>query len=311
MVTTDIEGQLNEIFQKITNVNEHLDKLESTLKTIRTPRDIVVEYIEMQKDRENAINKRRKELERKIQNAVDNYKFIELDKAIVNKYIEKKKELNLLQEEYKLIETYVDNNVNSIVQILKEEEFVDDNISLTLKGKIGSHMREVHCLVFSNLLIENIFDTLTSSQIVSVLSCFTNVSVADDLRDILPKTEDIQVERLILELQEKYKYYQDKESHNHVDTGTDYNMHFDIINYVNEWCNCNDVEECKLLLQKMESEKRIFLGEFVKAILKINNIAGELEKIAEFTGNMPLLSKLKTIPIMTLKYVVTNQSLYV
>jgi hypothetical protein len=57
--------------------------------------------------------------------------------------------------------------------------------------------------------------------------------------------------------------------------------------------------------------KEIFLGEFVKALLKINNISAELEKIAEMTGNIEFLSKLKDIPRMTLKYVVTNQSLYV
>jgi hypothetical protein len=58
-------------------------------------------------------------------------------------------------------------------------------------------------------------------------------------------------------------------------------------------------------------EKNIFLGEFVKAILKINNISSEMEKIAELIGNVSLLSKLKEIPLMTLKYVITNQSLYI
>ena len=61
----------------------------------------------------------------------------------------------------------------------------------------------------------------------------------------------------------------------------------------------------------IENEKGIFLGEFVKALLKINNISSEMEKVAELTGNIQFLSKLKEIPTMTLKYVVTNQSLYV
>jgi hypothetical protein len=46
-------------------------------------------------------------------------------------------------------------------------------------------------------------------------------------------------------------------------------------------------------------------------LLKINNISKEMEKVAEITGNMQLLNKLKEIPSITLKYVVTNQSLYV
>jgi hypothetical protein len=61
----------------------------------------------------------------------------------------------------------------------------------------------------------------------------------------------------------------------------------------------------------LEQEKGIFLGEFVKAILKINNISSEMEKVAEGMGNMELLSKLKEIPVKTLKFVATNQSLYI
>jgi hypothetical protein len=66
-----------------------------------------------------------------------------------------------------------------------------------------------------------------------------------------------------------------------------------------------------MILQQMEQEKNIFLGEFVKAILKINNISSEMEKIAENSGNIALLSKLKEIPLLTMKFVATNQSLYI
>jgi superfamily II RNA helicase len=311
MVTTDIDSQLNEVFQKINDVNEQIDKLESVLKTLRTPRQIVEDYIEMQKEREHAINKKRKELDRKIENIVDNYKFVELDKQVVKKYIEKKNDLQQFEDEYKSIEKYIDNNVNTIIRILQDDGYVDKDINLTLDGTIGTHLREVHCLVFAKILSENKLDLLTPIQIVSLLSCFTNVSVPDDKRDILPQTEDVEVKKILYEIVEKYQYYQNKELYNHVDTGTDYYIQYDIMEYVKEWCKCENVEDCKILMQKMEKEKQIFLGEFVKAVLKINNISSELEKIAEFIGNMNLLSKLKEIPNMTLKYVVTNQSLYV
>ena len=88
-------------------------------------------------------------------------------------------------------------------------------------------------------------------------------------------------------------------------------LHYDLINYVFEWCECSNINDCKLLLQKLSVEKEIFLGEFVKALLKINNISSEMEKISEQMGNIAFLSKLREIPNMTLKYVVTNQSLYV
>ena len=56
---------------------------------------------------------------------------------------------------------------------------------------------------------------------------------------------------------------------------------------------------CKVILLTMHTE-----------LLKINNIAAEMEKIAELIGDISFLSKIREIPGFTLKYVVTNQSLY-
>jgi hypothetical protein len=91
----------------------------------------------------------------------------------------------------------------------------------------------------------------------------------------------------------------------------EYLINYDLLNYMETWCNCESVQDCKYLLQNIEKEKGIFLGEFVKAILKINNISSEMEKIAETIGNISLLSKLRDVPTLTMKFVATNQSLYI
>jgi hypothetical protein len=96
-----------------------------------------------------------------------------------------------------------------------------------------------------------------------------------------------------------------------INTGSDYTLHYDLLNYVEDWTECECIEDCRAVLSRLGEEKEIFLGEFVKALLKINNISCEMEQIAEQMGNMEFLSKLKKIPELTLKYVVTNQSLYV
>ena len=73
----------------------------------------------------------------------------------------------------------------------------------------------------------------------------------------------------------------------------------------------NNEKEAKKIIEEAKSEKNIFLGEFIKALLKINNIASEFENLCEVTNNMKLLSKIKKIPELTMKYIATNQSLYV
>ena len=78
-----------------------------------------------------------------------------------------------------------------------------------------------------------------------------------------------------------------------------------------EWCKCTNEQSCKELVQKIYYEKEIFLGEFIKAILKINNITSEVEDIAELINDMELLTKCKKIQENTLKYIAINQSLYI
>jgi superfamily II RNA helicase len=176
---------------------------------------------------------------------------------------------------------------------------------------MASQLREVHCLAFASALTDGQLQKLDARQMVGVFSCFTNVSTSEDLRAFVPYSEDKKVQNMVLELNKMYDSYLRLEDDNGLNTGTDYNRHFDLIDYVMAWTDAEDVVACKHVLQRLEKEKEIFLGEFVKALLKINNICSELEKIAELFGNMSLLSKLKEIPLMTLKYVVTNQSLYI
>jgi superfamily II RNA helicase len=77
------------------------------------------------------------------------------------------------------------------------------------------------------------------------------------------------------------------------------------------WCESEDEKTCKEIIQKCEYEYEVFPGEFIKAILKINNMVNELKNVAEYIGNVELLHKLTQIPELTLKFIATNQSLYV
>jgi superfamily II RNA helicase len=314
MVTGDLDNQLKDIYYKITNLNTELNNIKLCSNNLKTPVSTIQEFIELQKNISFTVNKKRKDTERQIQQLKDNYKFIEQDKNIYLKFSSKENEINELQNNYDSVNSYIKSGVCDVLNLLKDEEHIEGDestLKLTLKGKIASQLREVHCLVFSKLLEENAFDKLSSKQIVALLSIFTNINVNDDFKDIQPKSNDNEVQQFAIALTDLYTHYKEKEFKYKINTGFEYNIHYDLLNYIEEWCNCDDVESCKLLLQKISNEKEIFLGEFVKALLKINNISCEMEKISEMIGNISLLSKLKEIPNMTLKYVVTNQSLYV
>ena len=317
MVTGDLDNQMKQIYYKITTANTELDNMKSTLTHLRTPCEIIEQYIELEKNIKFAVNKKRKEMDRQIQNIRDSNKFIDQDKFSYQKISVKENDVASLQNQLDSVNSYIKSGVYTVLQLLKDEEFVDGDFSdestlkLSLKGKIASQLREVHCLVFAKILEDKQIDHLSSKQLISLFSIFTNISVQDDYKDYSPRTDDNELQNIVKMVTKMYEDYSIKETSLKINTGFDYNIHYDLLNYVDKWCDCQDVESCKLVLQEMDEEKQIFLGEFIKALLKINNISGEMEKIAEMTGNIAFLSKLKEIQNMTLKYVVTNQSLYV
>jgi superfamily II RNA helicase len=315
MVKDDLDSELKDIYNEISKQQSDVDNLENSIHSTRTPVNVINEYLSLIESHKTTVNKKRKEIERQIENIRESYVNIEFDKVRVEKYNQKLRNIDRLHEEYNFVEKFIDNNVNTIVQLLKEDGFVsidsEEGIKLTTKGMIATHLKESHCLVFSEIFEQNIFDTLNSVQIVVLLSCLTNIVVKDDLKNYIPKTDDIIVKNIVFKVKNRYNDYMNKETTLNINSGIEYIFHYDLINYVDKWCYCENAEECKQLLHKLAQEKEVFLGEFVKALLKITNICNELEKVAELVGNIALLSKLKEIPLMLLKYVVTNQSLYV
>ena len=312
MTTGDINNQMKEINSKITTLQSELDNSNNYVKNLRTPSNIICEYIELQKNVKFSVNKKRKEIERAIQRIKDEYKFLDQDQISYLKVSEKENEIQSLQSQYDSLNNYFQSGVDNVLGLLGEEGFLEpETNNLTLLGQIASQIREIHCLVFAKLFNDNKLDKLSSKQLVALFSCFTNLRVQDDYRDNNPDSDDEQVNIMVNQVEKMYFEYKDTELKRNINTGFDYDIHYDLLNYVEKWCETESVEDCKMILQDLGINKGIFLGEFVKALLKINNISSEFEKIAELTGNIAFLSKLREIPNMTLKYVVTNQSLYV
>jgi hypothetical protein len=279
------------------------------------------------------VNKKKKEVERKIQNINENYNFIEQDAII---YFQKQKlETEISNVENKIInsQNYLKNKKNIIFNKLLNENYIcqkeesenldnsenlkellnnDEKYILTLKGQVASNIREVHCLIFSNILFfNNTFQSLNTIEIIGLLSCFTNISVTDDKKQVLPDSENELLNNFILKIVQMHNEFSDFETENEIKSDCDTGIHFELINYMTEWSKCSNDMECKEVLQRLSLEKNIFSGEFIKAVLKINNIVEELKNVCETIGTIDLYCKLNEIPNLTLKYIVTNQSLYV
>jgi len=318
MMKTNIENQLNGVQLQIVAVEKTIGKQEEVLSCLKTPLQVIDEFIDLQKQRDGSVNKKRKEYERKIQYLIDEHKTIHIDTVQYKVYKERTRELDKLKSEFDTIARFLHRNIDTMSNFLEEEGFLEsinvdnDNVyKLSRRGQIAAQLKEVNCIYFSKFIVENRLQMLPTRQLVELFSCFTNIVVQDDLKTLSYSSGDEVFMGLLNDIQEENKKFDRFETDTNIHTGMEYSIHYDLINVIGQWYDASNIEECKMVLQSIEKETGIFLGEFVKAILKINTIASEMEKIAENIGNMALLSKLKEIPIHTLKYVATNQSLYI
>ena len=300
------------------------------------PYYIVEEYLELTSTVNNLRNKKRRDAEQRMTDIIGDFPKIKED--LTKKYNQNvlQKEIDDLSNQISDMSKLMHNNVDGVMNILYNEGFIqrplifilDENDKentidasslsweLTTKGKVACHLREIPCLVFSDIICNKKLYELTAKQLVALFSCFTNVTVRDEIKNVGPNSGDHIVDELAKDIIEKNWEYLSKEQEYGLSlSGTsessmnDY--HYDLMYETSQWCDCNSVEDCKRLLQNLEYEKEIFLGEFVKALMKISNVASEMEKIAELQGRVDFLSVLREIPGLIMKYVVTNQSLYI
>ena len=208
------------------------------------------------------------------------------------------------------VKNRIQSQINLHCEILTEHGFISEG-KLTEKGLLAANIQEMHCLAMADILDGKEFEKLENAELAAVLSIFTSVSVKDE--DSIVKVEYVNapsnVKTTIKKIKTVYNKYYDIESYHRTDFVNDYDIHYNMCELVYRWCTAQDEATCYKIFEEA-IYYNISRGEFVKAMLKINNIAHELEKIAELQGNMNLLEKAKSISEITLKSIATNQSLY-
>ena len=176
---------------------------------------------------------------------------------------------------------------------------------------IASCINQVHALCLADLVNKNIFQNLNEYEITSVLSIFTNIRIPDDkkIHNINDTNSNDRIKDAIKIINDTYYHHYDIETHNRTSFKEDYNIHYELCDIMFVWSKQMTSSGCLKLCEKIKM-KDIFLGDFIKAVIKINNIVLELQSVCEINNDLNLLSKLKKIPNLLFKSIVTNESLY-
>lgn len=312
LINNDIDKELKYYEKTINDIDIQIKSKEGLLQNIRTPKSIMDEYVSKINDIKISNNKKKKRLHREICNIEENNIYIKEEIKIVEDIEfyknEKEKNNNFKNNTVHYLEEKIKNSINLLI----DSNFIDKDFKITQTGSIARQFNEIHPLILSIIIYEtNYFYQYDVSEIIGILSIFTTINVDESIKIVKPSTKSDLVNTISNKINDLMNKFYDLEQQYNTYSGSNYERNFDIQNSVIEWTNTTNELECKKILQTISSEQNIFIGDFVKALLKINNIANELERVAESTNNMELLEKIKMIPQKTLKYIATNQSLYI
>lgn len=303
MITDEVEKESSYYQDEITKLETTIKTSTEQLEHLFTPIDMLEDYHELIQNTDKNIQK--------ILVIESDYRHVKQDYQFYYSLLEAK--MNLRQQKTYLANSasYIQWNIEQIQDILCEKSFIDKDKIVTDKGKIAAHFHEAHPLALADLLIETDYlSKMNTREIIGLLSIFTNINVQDDYRQLFVPLELGKLKYTIDYLENCIKEYEQIEHAKNIyfEATT---IQYDIIKYVMDWYDSVDEKACKKVVEECTYITGIFIGDFVKAILKINNIATELESICLEMNQLDLLKKVREIPEKTMKFVATNQSLYI
>lgn len=204
------------------------------------------------------------------------------------------------QENVKVLEEtlYMHENIqNHYAEYLISMGFVKDG-TLTPMGVLASEINEAHPLLLSRMYFEGHLKKLTRSELLAYISCFVE---GDE--DIYEYTVPPRVQEAINTTVEMSKELSSCETHEKSRRG-----YWNIYSYwpevVYKWIE--EREEFAILCQEYALQE----GNFVKALLKLANIAEELTNICILQQDIEMLEILKDVRQEIVRGIVVPDSLY-
>jgi superfamily II RNA helicase len=319
MCNGEIQTSIQATNQQIENLKSNLIKKEinPSYEHVMTNYDKFELYIKLTNDIKNSAQKIRKQLQRKITEIIGENTQFKIQLEQFQSLLDIKTEIQKNEIYLNNLNNHFQNSFDNIIHFLVSFgyiNYINSECSIHTKGNIAIYIQETHCLAFTDLLLDyNYFKDYSAIEITALLSCFSNIRINDETKilNVSKLTQNPSFNSLLEKLRLTYDKYMNEELKFKVETNNNTSYMFEMVNPILDWCKCEDDTSCKSILNECNITYNVFPGEFIKAILKINNMVNELKNIAEYIGNIELLHKLSLIPDLTLKFVATNQSLYI
>jgi len=306
----------------VRNAESELNRLNVCVQNLMTPEHVYSQYRELLSIlKSECQQKKRKKIQMELDNIKVEHRDIEKDVLFLEKIQTQENVVKKERDHSDHLHHFIQDQVLRICRFLENQGFLlldaADLVTTTETGLICSHVAELHGPIWITCMVSkwDYFRDFTPKQIVGILSCNTDVKVKEDAADMI-RIEDFFMKTKVGEVRDMYSMYNAEEVIREIQTGIQYDgaCNCNIVEEAMAWCDCESEHACKLFIQEKLADKDISVGDFTKAMLKISTIAKELRGLYELpccNTQTEWLHKLSQIEGLVLKYIATNQSLYV
>ena len=204
------------------------------------------------------------------------------------------------------IKNFVRKDIDNMIKFMINYKYMDENMKdITIKGYIASEINECNELLLTEILHDKLFHNLEPCEIVAVLSAFIeekdNSYQMQTVHELnIPK----HVKNILNKIGNKACELGDEEYKHEIEIRTDWNLHLSFIEPTYYWAKGWSIYEIHSKICQ------IYDGNFIRNILRINNICENLKSICDMNKDDILLKKLESVEKMLVRDQVSTDSLY-
>ncbi|GAA5886319.1 hypothetical protein JCM16303_003762 [Sporobolomyces ruberrimus] len=189
------------------------------------------------------------------------------------------------------------------IDVLKELQFIDENATVLLKGRVACEINSANELILTELILDNTFASYEPEEVVALLSCFIFQEKTDVEPLLTPKLEE--GKSTILEVAERVLAVQTKHRANFSEEGFNGSgeLKFGLTEVVYEWAKGMTFSQITSLTDVQE-------GTIVRAITRLDETCREVRDAARIVGNSELFTKMEQCQLKIRRDIVFAASLY-
>ena len=224
------------------------------------------------------------------------------DIGLVKERDEVLRKKRVLEEDVRNGEESTDMYLGQVTSFLEESGYVQGGV-LTLKGVMAAEVNECHEILLVEMVSRGFFNDLRAVEIVTLLGIFI-----DEKGEGINNIEDVNVPRNI----QNVLYRVDKmltqlirsEDELGLDTQLDMAVYLEFVEAAYLWASGKTLQEIAEVFP-------IYEGNFIRDMLKLNNLCETVKNICGICQNTGVLQVLEGVEQLIIRDVVTVNSLYI